>query len=428
MHAVFSRALSLLAVSGVLAFASEAAAATRTVCFALKFADARYNCPSSGPGVLRGCQNGSDVDAVGHQVELWDKDAFSDDDLIGTWYIAGGGTQCITFEWETSPASLSEPNPDPYLRYINRANRTGFSNYVFVEAVRTDGGAHPGTTWRNGEPGDPDRYVARECRAGETCYIFPSGHLVPTRDAASERALRIMALDSAQHTLQVFGEIMNRSVRLHYPGKPDCATSCAADRENFHIHSTQGGDAILTGHEIGHLVQMQIFGQDSLVDDVSKGDNGWSLTSDEHDSGGTTEGWASYVGVASWFDPNNAAANPTGWAVNFEAAAPHAGTCAGNRGIPLQSARAFWDLDDWNNEAGAGVAGTRADRLSYGTLDIVRGWQHFANGTANRQNDETGPHGVNIRDYFDNNTSWFAAPEFRETFIEHNCLQDQVDD
>jgi len=428
MHAALSRALPLLVVAAALGCAAEAAAAPRTVCFALKFADARYNCPANGAGVLRGCQSGSDVDAVGHQVELWDKDDLSDDDLIGTWYIAGPGTQCITFEWENSPASRGEANPDLYLRYINRVNRTGFSNYVFVEAVRTDGSAHPVTTWRNGQPGDPDRYVARECTARTTCYIFPSGYLLPTSDVASERALRIMALDSAQHMLQVFGEIMNRNARLHYPGKDDCKTSCATDRENFHIHATQGGDGILTPHEIGHLVQMQIFGQDSLVDDVSKGGNGWGLTSDEYDSGATTEGWASYVGVASWFDPNNPSSRPTGWGVDFDAAAPTAVTCAGNRGIPLQVARAFWDLDDWNNEAGSGVAGSRADRLSYGTLDIVRGWQHFADGTANRQNDESGNDGVNMRDYYANNTGWFAAPEFGETFLEHNCLQDQADD
>jgi hypothetical protein len=422
----FSKALALLAMVAALAFPAETAAAPRTVCYALRFADARYNCPSTGAGVLRGCQPGSDVDAVGHQIEVWDKDDDSPDDLIGTWHIGGTGTRCVTFEWENSPVSAGEPNPDVYLRYINRVNRTSYSNYVFVEAVRTDGSAHPATTWRNGEPGDPDRYAARECAAGTTCYIFPTGYLLPTTDVASERARRIMALDSAQHTLQVFGEIMNRNVRLHYPGRSDCPTSCAPDRENFHIFVTQGGDGILVGHEIGHLVQMQAFGQDALTDDLSKGgNNGWNLTSDEYDSGATTEGWASYVGIASWFDPNNTSANPVGWGVNFDAAAPTAATCGGNRGIPLQVARAFWDLDDWNNEAGTGVAGTAADSLAYGTLDIVRGWQHFQDGSGNRQNDESDQHGVNMRDYYWNNTWWFAAPGVLETFLEHNCLQDQ---
>lgn len=413
---------------GAIAIAAEATAAPRTVCFNLKFADARYNCPAPGAGVLRGCQAGSDVDAVGHQFELWDKDNNRPDALIGTWYIGSTGTQCATFEWEGAPPSAGKPNPDVYMRYINRVNRTGYSNYIFVQAVQTDGSPHPVTSWRNGQPGDPDRYVALGCRAETTCYMFALGYLLPISDVAAERARRIMALDSAQHMLQVFGEIMNRNARFHYPGKPDCTTSCAPDRENFHIYVTQGADGILVGHEIGHLVQMQIFGQDNLNDDLSKGgNNGWSLTSDEYDSGATTEGWASYVGVVSWFDPNNSSSNPIGWGVNFDAAAPTASTCSANRGIPLQVARAFWDLDDWNNEAGAGAAGASSDKLAYGTLDIVRGWQHFADGTGNRQKREPGQNGVNMRDYYWNNTGWFANPAFMETFLQHNCLQDQED-
>jgi hypothetical protein len=114
-----------------------------------------------------------------------------------------------------------------------------------------------------------------------------------------------------------------------------------------------------------------------------------------------------------------------GWAVNFDAATPTASTCSANRGIPLQVARAFWDLDDWNNEAGAGDAGSSNDRLAYGTLDIVRGWLHFASGSGNRQKGEGGQNGVNMRDYYWNNTWWFANPAFMETFLQHNCLQDQ---
>ncbi|MBB3457225.1 hypothetical protein FHT86_005543 [Rhizobium sp. BK313] len=414
-----------IAIATFFLFATVATAAPRTVCFNLRFADDRNNCPAPANGVLRGCQAGSDVDAIGHQIELWDKDQNSPDDLIGTWYVNGGGTQCATFEWERSAASLGEHDPDVYMRYINRVNQTGFSNYVFVQVVRRDGGAHPATTWRNGQPGDPDRYVANNCTAGSTCYMFPSGYLLPTSDVASERAQRIMTLDSAQHMLQVYSDLMNRNVKLHFPGKDDCTTSCATDRENYHIFKTQGRDGILSTHELGHVLQMQIFGQDSLTDDVSKGGNGWSLTSDEFDSGATTEGWASYVAVVSWFDPNNSASNPVGWSVNFDAATPTNATCSNNRGIPLQVARAFWDIDDWNNEAGAGAAGRARDALAYGTLDIARGWQHFADGSGNRQNDESDMHGLNARDYYWNNTWWLAAPEFFETFIEHNCLQDQ---
>jgi hypothetical protein len=131
-------------IIGGLAMIAQATASPRTVCFNLKFSDARYNCPAPGTaGALRGCQAGSDVDAVGHQIELWDKDDNRPDGLIGTWYIGGEGTQCATFEWENSPASAGKPNPDVYMRYINRVNRTGFANYLFAVAVKTDGSPHP---------------------------------------------------------------------------------------------------------------------------------------------------------------------------------------------------------------------------------------------------------------------------------------------
>jgi hypothetical protein len=66
-------------------------------------------------------------------------------------------------------------------------------------------------------------------------------------------------------------------------------------------------------------------------------------------------------------------------------------------------------------------------RFAYGTLDIVRGWQHFADGSGNRQKRESGQNGVNMRDYYWNNTWWFADAGFMETFLQYNCLQDQDD-
>jgi hypothetical protein len=413
----------------VLMTATSISARERTVCFHLKFADARFNCPtSSEAGALRPCNPGGYSDAVGHQVQLWDKDANSPDDLIGTWYIAGGGTQCITFEWENAGSSKGEPDPDTYLRYINIVNRSGYQNYIQVKAVTTDGSDHPGTTWRDGQPGDPNRYVAQNCRAGSDCFMFPSGSLVPTNDRGSPRALRIMTLDSAQHGLQVFGEIMDRHVKLHYPGRAACTTSCADDRENYHIRDTQGGDGVLSTHELGHVIQMQEFDQDSLTDDVSKGGNGWNLDSDEWDSGSTTEGFASYVAVRAWYEPNDFSTVPRGWSLDFEAASPLRSTCADNRGVPVQVARAFWDVDDWNNEGGAGAAGSQADLVRYGSEDIVHGWRVFANGSGNRQNDESDRNGVNVRDYFANNRNRFVAAGYEETILRHNCLQDQADD
>jgi hypothetical protein len=409
--------------------AQAVVARERTVCLHLRFADARYNCPiASEAGAVRPCNPGGYSDAVGHQVQLWDKDANSPDDLIGTWYLSAGGTQCMTFEWENADYSKGEPEPDVYPRYINIVNRTGYQNYIQVKAVNTDGSDHSATSWRDGQPNDPNRYVASNCRAGAECFIFPSGSIVPTNDRASPRALRIMTLDSAQHGVQKFGELMDHHVKLHYPGRPECTTSCADDRENYHIRDTQGADAILSTHELGHVIQMQEFDQDNLRDDLSKGGGGWNVDGDEFDSGSTTEGFASYMGVVAFYDPNNFATVPLGWSLNFEAAAPMNSTCSANRSNPLQVARAFWDVDDWNNEGGAGAAGTRADLVRYGSEDIVRGWREFANGSGNRQNDESDRDGVNVRDYFANNRNRFIAAGYEETILRHNCLQDQADD
>lgn len=421
-----NKMLVLVAATFLMLTALGAEAAERTVCFRLKLRDDRWNCATTAEtGNRRGCNRGGYVDVVGHHIQLWDKDTGSADEYIGTWYIGGGGTQCATFEWEHASYSKGEANPDVYLRYINRANRTGYSNYIEIEAVDTDGSAHAATTWRNGQPGDPDRYVARNCAAGGSCFIFPSGSLVPTNDIASERALWIMALDSAQHAVQVFGEIMDTHIDLHYPGRADCPTSCSVSREEIHITASRGNNGFNVAHEVGHLVQMQEFNQDFLRNDCSRNGNGHSLTSLEHESCATAEGFADFVGVVSWYEPNNASTVPSGWGRNFETGATQFATCSDNAHNELQVAKAFWDLDDWNQEGGAGAASGDDDDLAYSTTAIGRGWRQFANGTGNRQDAESGQDGVNMRDYYWNNTGRFTASQFFETFIRHNCLQAQ---
>ena len=209
-----------LATAIFCAVSQTAAAADRTVCYQLQLRDDRNSCPTaSTTGARRACNPGGYTDAVGHQIELWDKDFGSDDELIGTWYIGGGGRRCITFPWEGQSYHKGEANPDVYVRYINLANRTGYANYIRVRAVQTDGSTHPATSWRNGQPGDPDRYVAQNCQAGQTCQILPAAAMVPTNDPASLQALRIMAIDTAQHALQVLGGGHGSARRPALPGQ-----------------------------------------------------------------------------------------------------------------------------------------------------------------------------------------------------------------
>lgn len=423
------RIIQLAATAALLLAAQVAAAAERNVCFRLQLRDERVQCAdTSEAGARRGCNSGGYVDMVGHQIEVWDKDWEGDDEYIGTWYIGGGGSQCVAFEWENSDYDKGEANPDLYLRYVNKVNRTGYSHYVEVRGVNTDNSAASVTSWRNGQSGDPERYVSMNCKANTTCSVFGSGTLVPTNDIASDRGLRIMALDSAQHTLQALGEIMDTSVRLQYPGQTDCPTSCAPDRDLIKITRTRGANGSNVTHELGHVIQMQEFDQDWLRDDCSRGGDGHSLDSLEHESCATTEGWGNYVALVSWYEPNNSATVPFGWGRNFETATLGFATCSDNAHNEIQTGKAFWDLDDWNNEGGSGAASGDDDRLAYASTDIVTGWRQFDDGSDNREDGEDGADGVNVRDYWANNSGRFTAAGAFETLIDHNCLQAQVND
>ena len=417
----------LFTITLLLLMPTLANAANRTVCYQLKLVDDRNNCPTTGTaGAQRACNPGGNVDAVGHQIELWDKDSSSADEKIGTWYVGGTGRRCITFAWEGESYHKGESNPDVYIRYINKVNRTAYSNYISITAVQTNGSAHPATTWRDGRTGEPDRYVARNCTTGSSCDILPGGSMLATSDPASLRGLRIMALDTAQHALQVFGEAMDTHSNMHYPGRASCPTSCAVNRDEFHITQSRGNHGFNVAHEVGHIVHMQEFNRDSLRNDCSRGGSGHSLTSLEHESCATSEGFAGFAAVVSWYNPNNSSSVPMGWGRNFETATPVAATCTDSAHTELQVAKAFWDLDDWNNESGTGVAGSNDDRVAYGTLDIIKGWRQFSSGTANRRNNESGRDGVNMRDYWSNNSSRFTASGAFETFIQHNCLSAQT--
>jgi hypothetical protein len=415
-------ALLLLCTSG-------AAAATRTVCFDFKIADNRVDCPRAATGVKRACDpndlndpSDGEVDAVGHLYELWDKDDGSDDDYIGTWRIAGSGPRCVTFEWENSSYDHGEDDPDVYMKYINRVK--GTASGVAVIAVEANGSAPPVTTWRDGPDSDPDRWVARNCRAGAACAMY-SGRLIATTDAGSERGQRLLALDSAQRALQTFGSLFSQDVRMHYPGD-DPSTSYADDRNDFHVRESGADEGMVAVHELGHVLQMQLFGEDDLRDECG---SSHALDSIETNSCATTEGFADYAAVVSWWDPNNSGSQPWGWAFDFEDATLTSSTCATNADIEGQVARAFWDLDDVDEddfEAGEGDAAAWPDTVHHSTVEIAEGWRYFATGTDNREDYETGADGVNMLDYYFNNDHRFT--DIYTSFIGHNCLLDQAID
>lgn len=415
-----------------------AAAAERTICFRFQFSDDRSNCPTMGTaGARRACDIGVYKDAIGHYIELWDKDNTSDDEKIGTWVIGGSGTQCATFEWEGASYSKGEENPDVYVRYIYRARKTGSPGSAYARIYDTDGSGIGGITARNGLNGDPDFFIARDCRRNQTCTI--SNTMVASNDVSSTVALRVMTLDSAQHSLQVFGDIMDTHLEIRYPGQMSCGTSCSTDRKTIHIASDdngngeRGNNGFNVAHEVGHSIQQQEFNRDSLRDDCSRdsdGDgspnSGHNMSSIEHESCATTEGWANYVGAVSWYEPNNSATVPFGWNTNLEDGTPAFTNCTSNAHNTRQVAKAFWDLDDWNDEAAVSPASQPDGPSAYSSIAIAQGWRQFSNGTGNREEFESGRDGVNMRDYWSNNSSRFDEGDEQSTLIQHNCLQAQT--
>lgn len=93
--------------------------------------------------------------------------------------------------------------------------------------------------------------------------------------------------------------------------------------------------------------------------------------------------------------------------------------CSTNAWIAGQVARAFWDLDDANNENGVGTTAGQNDTQNLSSVTIAQVWDSFVDGTGNRQDRENNNNGVNAKDYdgnFDVNDT---------TFLNHNCIQNQ---
>jgi hypothetical protein len=417
--------LGAVTLACTVVFSHQANAATRTVCGESIIPDQRVDCPSSGTGVRRACSPGGNVDAVGFMFEVWDKDAGtgSGDEFIGSWFISGPGQWCITFEWENASYSLGEVNPDVYTVFTNHVTVGGDET---VRIVQANGTVYPSASARNGWGGDPDAGTAVECTTAGACWIAGGAGVFVHSNAFSDYGQALMALDSAQRTLSVYTSRLDAgTIDIEYPTDENCPTACAPSATRLLFPTGLADEGFRVAHELGHTVHMHEFNRSTIRDDLSLNGAGWGLTSQENDSGAVAEGWATYVAAASWWDPNNSGSAPSGFGVTYETATPTVNDCSatqpaggGNRGIPLQVARAFWDLDDANNEAAVAPA-TVADAASLTTTSISAGWANFADGTGNRQDFESGAHGVNAFDYdFNNNVN-------DNTLFSHNCIQSQ---
>lgn len=396
---------------------SNAAASTRTVCYELKFPDVRTNCPTSAAsGERRACAGGggTQMAAVGHVIQLWDNNGstadFSDDTFLGEWKIAAAGSRCVTFQ-------SSESNPDVYLRWVNVVEDIDGSRRV----VGKDGNGNSAVTvsFINA--------IFNDCSG--TCDL---GLLTFNFATTTDIARRVMNLDSAQRAVETFGPAMTKNAELWYPDDTNCSSGCSGSDTVIGIPGTGAAevDGLLVTHELGHVVHKQTIAiSTSFGADYSLSGNGWDNTSLEYEKAATVEGFADFVAMAAWFNPNSTSAIPFGWGDDYETATPQETTCSSNKGIVLQVAKAFWDWNDVHNENGVGDASGYDDEDSKSTVDIAKGWTFFAAGTANRENAESHRDGINVRDYIANtdNEWWGGDGTLDETLRRHNCLTSQTD-
>lgn len=246
---------------------------------------------------------------MGYQIELWGKDfgePASQDEFIGSWRIGASGVQCATFEWENASYSLGELHPDVYVVFKNEARHP--DGGVAVRIVDQNSNNYPDIDWRNGPSGNPEQWVAVNCTG--TCSIPDT--MAPTSDTSTNYGQAVLAMDSVQLTLQTYSTVMKNDITIEFPSTKPCPTGCAWLRNLIALPAGLATDGVRASHEAGHALQLQNFEQDQFSGDpgCSWNGNGWTMTSIEWQSCATYEGWASYLGGVSWWDPGNSSSQP----------------------------------------------------------------------------------------------------------------------
>jgi hypothetical protein len=411
-------------------------AATRTVSFRVQIKDQRTRCPTVvSSAVPRPCNPGGYVDFVGGVVELWDKDTGSPDDFIGSYLISGTGVRTATFDWEAINQWDAETNPDVYLRVYPEVGSQPSGN-IYVRVKDASGTEYAPSIF------DSPGFVYNDCPTGTTCAI--TAFITPTTDAASALGGAYQILDASQRVIQNYRSQMNAgTINVWYPlnNQPvspftSCATGLTWDAHNLCMPpGALGFEGDRSPHEMGHVLQMQLFGnQTGLRDDTSLNGSGWTMGSaavdEEYDSAATTEGWASFVSTTAWYSPAvvGAGALVSYSGVLIEPAVPlvqgdWAG-CQHQGKLPRNVAKAFWDYTDVENETGPVFAGASDDDIcSVNALDESLNWTTFPPGTADRQRLETGSNGVNTLDYLWHLPAPLGACDPEVTLANHNCIQ-----
>lgn len=207
---------------------SPAVASTRTFCTTIAFPDMRTGCDNDGngepdPGMLYPCHSGGRQNAGYLVFDVYDYDPPGNaHEYIGSWFAAGYGPVCVTFEWEGASYSKGEPNPDPYVKVTSWEWSTTDYRNLFLRM--SDGSTPPALSWHNN--------YATDCTAGTQCWS-PGINLIQGSTALPETLAKIG--DSAIHGLNAF-HTLSTDVTVRYCTASEELAGCA--RSMMRVAST----------------------------------------------------------------------------------------------------------------------------------------------------------------------------------------------
>lgn len=188
-------------------------------------------------------------------------------------------------------------------------------------------------------------------------------------------------------------------------------------------------------HEVGHTLHRRWMVDPGTIEQGVSAD--WAEVHDE--SSATAEGYANFVGVASWFPDSSSDPvyddlyddHPSRNTVDVESASAISlrGSCGIGTGCDCSEGwlegsgrptQFFWDLydaDDWID-------------LSF--WDILRVWSTFPFGTGNAMSNECGPDGRNLEDFRLRYDIMRARPQYDhwpsiDSMMEANCVDRHLD-
>lgn len=385
--------LGLLAVAYT---AAEPAPAHATIipityCVSIQFLSDFQDCPSQDNGSRwpLTCSSSAYRNLNGLVVDLFDKDNSGGDDYISTHklsYSGATGEVCISTTWDTNREAV--PDVYPEFRWVVQDNNSSTSRFSQVcDAVSTS------STSCTAE------HVLNLRDFAVTDCSFCSLSVGVSSSATSNNTKRAMIAFAAQRFEDAFSSASGRTHNILFSfDDTTCSGNCNSNRwinrSNTDNNAHRRWDS--QAHESGHALQRQLWEDD---DSPSNGTCPPShyLEVMEPETCATSEGWATFVSMVSWWDPNNVDSRPNLFGFQIETDACFFCSCSHDSDTELAVIRTFWDLDDQHDDG--------IDTRGVSTNSILQTWDAFPAGTANHDEDEPGDFAHNLWDFYANASS-----------------------